>query len=70
MLKVAAVLWMFPLALFLLVSLRRTVGLHWVLGFVVTLVLGITWLGEPFSWTRLAGCGLIVAGVWLLALDA
>ena len=34
------------------------------------LVLGITWLGEPFSWTRLAGCGLIVAGVWLLALDA
>ena len=40
------------------------------LGFVVTLALGVVWLGEPLSWTRVAGCGLIVAGVWLLALDA
>jgi len=62
----SAVLWLWVLS-------RLDVGLAYPLvslGFVVTLVLGITWLGEPFSWTRLAGCGLIVAGVWLLALDA
>ncbi|MGC4367174.1 ArnT family glycosyltransferase [Hydrogenophaga sp. R2] len=45
-LKVAAVLWMFPLALFLLVSLRRTVGLHWVLGFVPVFVV---WAGLRLS---------------------
>lgn len=40
------------------------------LGFVFTLAVGMGWLGEPFSWQRLGGCGLIVAGVLLLALDA
>lgn len=40
------------------------------LGFVFTLFVGIQWLDEPFSWQRLAGCGLIVAGVMLLAWDA
>lgn len=40
------------------------------LGFVLTLALGVLWLGEPFSWLRVAGCTLIVAGVSLLALDA
>jgi multidrug transporter EmrE-like cation transporter len=40
------------------------------LGFVVTLALGVLWLGEPFSWLRVAGCTLIVVGVSLLALDA
>ena len=40
------------------------------LGFVFTFAVGIGWLGEPFSWQRLGGCGLIVAGVLLLALDA
>jgi multidrug transporter EmrE-like cation transporter len=40
------------------------------LGFVVTLALGVLWLGEPFSWVRVAGCTLIVVGVSLLALDA
>ncbi len=40
------------------------------LGFVVTLVMGVLWLGEPFSWMRVAGCALIVAGVSLLAIDA
>jgi multidrug transporter EmrE-like cation transporter len=40
------------------------------LGFVVTLVLGVLWLGEPFSWMRVAGCTLIVTGVSLLAVDA
>lgn len=40
------------------------------LGFVFTLAVGVQWLGEPFSWQRLAGCGLIVAGVMLLAADA
>ena len=40
------------------------------LGFVFTFAVGIGWLGEPFSWQRLGGCGLIVAGVLMLALDA
>jgi multidrug transporter EmrE-like cation transporter len=40
------------------------------LGFVITLTLGVLWLGEPFSWVRVAGCTLIVAGVSLLAYDA
>jgi multidrug transporter EmrE-like cation transporter len=40
------------------------------LGFVITLTLGVLWLGEPFSWVRVAGCTLIVAGVSLLAFEA
>lgn len=40
------------------------------LGFVITLTLGVLWLGEPFSWVRVAGCTLVVAGVSLLAFDA
>jgi multidrug transporter EmrE-like cation transporter len=40
------------------------------LGFVLTLLVGVQWLGESLSWQRLAGCGLIVAGVMLLASDA
>ena len=52
---------------------RLDVGLAYPLvslGFVFTLLVGVQWLGEPFSWQRLAGCGLIVAGVLLLAADA
>ncbi len=62
----SAVLWLWVLS-------RLDVSLAYPLvslGFVVTLALGVVWLGEPLSWTRVAGCGLIVAGVWLLALDA
>lgn len=40
------------------------------LGFVVTMAVGVLWLGEPFSWLRVAACTLIVVGVSLLALDA
>ena len=40
------------------------------LGFVVTLGAGVVWLGEPFSWLRVAACTLIVIGVSLLALDS
>ena len=40
------------------------------LGFVVTMAAGVLWLGEPFSWLRVAACTLIVIGVSLLALDA
>ena len=32
--RALAVLWLFPILLFAFISLRRTVGLHWVLGFV------------------------------------
>ena len=40
------------------------------LGFVVTMAVGVLWLGEPFSWVRVGACTLIVIGVCLLALDA
>lgn len=40
------------------------------LGFVVTLAVGVLWLGEPFSWLRVGACTLIVIGVSLLAWDA
>ncbi|HSA60471.1 MAG TPA: EamA family transporter [bacterium] len=33
---------------------------------LVTMVLSVTFLGEPFSWKRLAGAVLIVAGVVLV----
>ncbi|WP_291010850.1 glycosyltransferase family 39 protein [Hydrogenophaga sp.] len=32
--RALAVLWLFPILLFAVISLRRTIGLHWVLGFV------------------------------------
>ena len=32
--RTLAVLWLFPLLLFAVISLRRSIGLHWVLGFV------------------------------------
>jgi multidrug transporter EmrE-like cation transporter len=59
----SAVLWLWVLS-------RLDVSLAYPLvslGFVVTFVLGVWWLGEPFSWARLAGCALIVAGVVVLA---
>ena len=62
----SAVLWLWVLS-------RLDVSLAYPLvslGFVVTMGLGIVWLGEPFSWVRVAGCTLIVIGVSLLALDA
>ncbi len=39
------------------------------LGFVLTMSVGVFWLNEPFSWTRVVACGFIVMGVCLLALD-
>ena len=45
------------------------VGAQDTTGIIVTMLLGIVWLGEPFSWLRVAGCTLIVLGVSLLALD-
>ncbi len=63
---ISAVLWLWVLS-------RLDVSLAYPLvslGFVVTMLLGILWLGEPFSWLRVAGCALIVVGVSLLALDA
>jgi len=62
----SAVLWLWVLS-------RLDVSLAYPLvslGFVVTMALGIAWLGEPFSWVRVGGCTLIVLGVSLLALDA
>jgi len=38
----ATALWLFPVALFAVISLKRTIGLHWVLGFVP---LFIVWAG-------------------------
>ena len=50
-----AVLWLFPIVVFALLSTRRTIGLHWVLGFVPVFVL---WAGlrvEPRALRRLLG---------------
>jgi multidrug transporter EmrE-like cation transporter len=61
----SAVLWLWVLS-------RLDVSLAYPLvslGFVVTMGLGVLWLGEPFSWVRVAGCTLIVVGVSLLAFD-
>jgi multidrug transporter EmrE-like cation transporter len=38
-------------------------------GFVLTVVGGIWLLGEPFSWVKMLGCLLIVAGVVLLCVE-
>jgi len=62
----SAVLWLWVLS-------RLDVGLAYPLvslGFVLTMVVGVFWLGEPWSWPRVAGVALIVAGVLLLASDA
>ena len=40
------------------------------LGFVVTMVAGVWWLNEPWSWTRVAGAALVVVGVLVMASDA
>ncbi len=62
----SAVLWLWVLS-------RLDVGLAYPLvsrGFVVTMLAGVCWLGEPWSWQRVGGAALIVAGVILLAADA
>ena len=55
------VLWLFPLAVFLLLSARRTIGLHWVLGFVP---LFVVWAG-----LRLDARPLRRSLVWTVALS-
>lgn len=62
----SAVAWLWVLS-------RLDVGLAYPLvslGFVVTMVAGVWWLHEPWSWTRVAGAALIVAGVLVMATDA
>jgi multidrug transporter EmrE-like cation transporter len=62
----SAVLWLWVLS-------RLDVGLAYPLvsvGFVLTMWAGVWWLGEPWSWQRLAGAALIIAGVLVLATDA
>jgi len=63
---VSAVAWLWVLS-------RLDVGLAYPLvslGFVITLLAGVFWLGEPWSWPRVAGAALIVLGVLLMASDA
>ena len=62
----SAVLWLWVLS-------RLDVSLAYPLvslGFVVTMLAGVLCLGEPWSWQRMGGAALIVAGVLLLAADA
>jgi multidrug transporter EmrE-like cation transporter len=62
----SAVLWLWVLS-------RLDVSLAYPLvslGFVLTMLAGVLWLGEPWSWQRVGGAALIVAGVALLAADA
>ena len=56
-----AVLWLFPIVVFALLSTRRTIGLHWVLGFVP---LFVVWAG-----LRLEARPLRSALKWTVALS-
>ena len=67
------VLWLLPLLLFALISLRRTIGLHWVLGFVpfflawAALSLDAPALRRSWRWTLWLGVPhllLVAAMVW------
>lgn len=66
-----AVLWLFPIALFAVISLRRTIGLHWLLGFVPLFVawaalhLDARALRRSLNWTLVLSIPhlLIVAAV-------
>ncbi len=60
--RVVAVLWGFPLLLFALLALRRSIGLHWVLGFVPLFVL--------WAALRLDSSVLRRSWRWTLALSA
>ncbi|MBK8072622.1 MAG: glycosyltransferase family 39 protein [Ramlibacter sp.] len=50
--RVVAVLWLFPMAVFALLAMRRSVGLHWVLGFVPLFVLWASLRVDPASLRR------------------
>lgn len=60
--RALTVLWLFPLLAFTLLSLRRSVGLHWVLGFVPLFVLWCALRLEPAvlrrSWRWTLGLSL------------
>jgi 4-amino-4-deoxy-L-arabinose transferase-like glycosyltransferase len=55
--RTAAVLWLFPILLFAFLGLRRSIGLHWVLGFVPLFMfwVGLTLQARPLrrslNWT-------------------
>lgn len=59
--RVAAVLWLFPMAVFALLAMRRSIGLHWVLGFVPLFVLWAAMRLQPGQLRR--------AWRWTLALS-
>jgi multidrug transporter EmrE-like cation transporter len=62
----SAVLWLWVLS-----RLEVSVAYPLVsLGFVVTFVVGVVWLGEPASLSKWLGVGCIVLGVGLLAREA
>ena len=59
--RVVAVLWLFPVVVFALLALRRSIGLHWVLGFVPLFVLWAALRLQPGQLRR--------AWVWTLTLS-
>jgi len=59
--RLVAVLWAVPLLVFTVFALRRSVGLHWVLGFVPLFILWATW--------RIDAAALRRAWGWTLALS-
>lgn len=65
-----AVLWLFPVVVFALLATRRTIGLHWVLGFVPVFVV---WAGlrvPAHAWRRLLGYTVALSVPHLLAVLA
>lgn len=59
--RTVQVLWLFPLLVFALLALRRSIGLHWVLGFVPLFVL---WAAPRLNVAQWRRCGR-----WTLALS-
>ncbi len=68
--RVAAVLWLFPMAVFALLALRRSIGLHWVLGFVPLFVLWAAMRLQPAQLRRAWGWTLALSLPHLVAVVA
>ena len=53
--------------LFVLAKLQVSVAYAFVaLGFLLTMILGCVFLGEPLTLRKLTGTGLVVLGIWLV----
>jgi multidrug transporter EmrE-like cation transporter len=62
----SAVVWLFVLA-----KLQVSMAYAFVaLGFLLTMILGCVFLGEPMTFRKLTGTGLVMLGIWLVTAGA